>query len=70
MSAGSGGGVFEAAVMGGALLMTLWGLVVVVADLVFGREAVPHSQTGTVAILVALAVVGGFLGAAAGKRGR
>jgi hypothetical protein len=60
--------VFEGALMGGALLMTLWGALVVVGDLFLRTELVPHSEEGAVAILVLLSVIGGVLGAGVGKR--
>ncbi len=59
--------VFEGAVMGGVLLMTLWGGIIVVADFVFGADLVPHSQAGAVGILLFLVAVGAFIGAAVAK---
>lgn len=67
--AGSGNdsSVFEGALMGGVLLMTLWGGMIVVADFVLGAELVPHSQAGAVAILLVLVAVGALIGAAVSR---
>ena len=66
----SDGRALEAAIMGGVMLMTLWGAVIVVADLVFGADVVPHSQAANVVILVALTVVGAVLGGGMAKARR
>ncbi len=67
--AGSGNDsrVFEGALMGGVLLMALWGGIIVVADLVFGAELVPDSQAGAVVILLVLVAVGALIGAAVAR---
>ncbi len=66
----SDGRAVEGAIMGGVLLMTLWGAVIVIADLVFGADVVPHSQAANVVILTALAVVGGLIGVGVAKTTR
>lgn len=63
---GMGAG-FEGAVAGGALLLTLYGAVVVVASAALHVELVPHSEAVVGAILVVLGVLGGVLGAGVAK---
>ena len=70
MSSSTGDGVeLEFAVMGGAILMTLFGIAVIVFDALFSVELVPHSTGLASGIMIACAVVGTFLGKAL-ARGR
>lgn len=63
---GMGAGL-EGAVAGGALMLTLYGAVVVVLSGFLGIELVPHSETLVAGILIALGVIGGVLGAGVAK---
>ena len=63
MSSGTGkdpGG--DAALGGAAALLTAYGLLVVLVDLVADKELVPHQEWVTFALLVALIVIGGVVG--------
>lgn len=63
---GMGAG-FEGAVAGAALMLTLYGAVVVVLSGFLGVELVPHSEVLVAGILIVLGVVGGVLGAGVAK---
>jgi len=67
-SSGDGADV-EFAVMGGCILMTLYGLAVIVFDAVVGVELVPHGTAAASGIMIACAVVGTLIGKAL-ARGR
>lgn len=69
MSTSSGNGAdIEFAVMGGCILMTLYGLAVIVFD-ALGVELVPHGTAAASGIMIACAVVGTLIGKAL-ARGR
>jgi hypothetical protein len=57
----------DAAVAGATLLLTLYGLLVIAADLFFHTELVPHSGFQLAGIMVACLVVGAALGGGAGR---
>lgn len=60
----------DAPVAGGALLLTLFGLVVILADLVAGVELVPHSGLATAGIMIGCLLLGGVLGGGAARASR
>ncbi|HWG94318.1 MAG TPA: hypothetical protein VNU66_08860 [Mycobacteriales bacterium] len=57
----------DAAVAGATLVLTVYGLVVILADLLFHAELIPHSGFQLAGIMVACLVVGAVLGGGAGK---
>jgi hypothetical protein len=62
----------DGAVAGAALVLTLYGLAVIVVDAAFHTEIVPHSGFAVAGVMLACllvgAVLGGALGRAAGRR--
>ena len=60
----------DAPVAGGALLLALYGLLVIVVDVVLDKELVPHSGLAVAGIMIGCLLVGGVLGAGAGRAGR
>lgn len=56
----------DAAVAGGALLLSLYGFVVIVADLLFHEGLVPSSGFGVAGVIIGSLVVGALLGAVIG----
>ena len=70
MSSNTGEGAdLEFAVMGGAILMTLFGIAVIVFDAAFHVELIPHNTGVASGIMIACAVVGTLIGKAL-ARGR
>ena len=57
----------DAPVAGAALVLTLYGLVVIIADLLFHVELVPHSGLAVAGIMIGCLLVGGVLGGGAGR---
>jgi hypothetical protein len=66
-SSNAAGPGLDAAVAGGATLLTLYGLLVIVADLVAHAELVPHSGFQLAGIMVACLLVGAVVGGGVGK---
>ena len=63
------GADLEFAVMGGAILMTLFGIAVIAFDALASIELVPHNTGLASGIMIACAVVGTLIGKAV-ARGR
>lgn len=59
--------VFEAGVIGACALMTLFGIAVIAATVIFEAELVPHSTGIAAGIMAVLAVVGALLGTGAAR---
>lgn len=57
----------DAPVAGAALVLTLYGLTVIVAELLFGVELVPPSGLGVAGIMVGCLLVGAVLGGGAAR---
>ena len=66
-SKGLGPGI-EGSVAGAALLLTLYGVAILFGSSVLDEEWVPSSEGLTGAILIALIVVGGVMGAGVASR--
>lgn len=70
-SANAAGAGLDAAVGGGALLLALYGAVVILADLLLDSVLVPHSGLAVAGIMIGLllvgAVLGGFVGSMADR---
>lgn len=62
---GTGSGL-DAAVAGATVLLTLYGLLAIVLDLLFHAELVPESSVAVLGIMLGCLVVGGLLGAFVG----
>lgn len=60
----------DAPVAGAALVLTLYGLLVIVADLLFGAELVPHSGLAVAGIMIGCLLVGAVLGGGAARASR
>ncbi len=60
----------DAPVAGAALLLTLYGLVVIVTDLLFHTELVPHSGIAVAGIMIGCLLVGAVLGGGAARASR
>ncbi len=58
----------EGGVAGAAVALTLYGVAILVGSAVLGEEWVPHSDGLTGAILIALLVIGGVVGAGVASR--
>jgi hypothetical protein len=53
----------EGMMMGGPLALTLYGMVVVLADITVGKEAFPESLPKVGLLMIAILIVGTILGA-------
>ena len=65
---GATGTGVDGIVAGGALVLTLYGLLVIAADLVADKKLTPHSGIGVAALIVGCLVVGAVLGGIAASR--
>lgn len=65
---GATGTGVDAPVAGAALLLALYGALVILADLVLGKSLVPASGFAVAGIMVGCLLVGGVLGGVAGSR--
>lgn len=66
--AGATGTALDAAVAGGALLLALYGAMVIMVDLVLGTILVPASGFAVAGIMVGCLVVGGVVGGVVASR--
>jgi hypothetical protein len=66
-AANAAGAGIDAAVAGGALVLALYGFLVIAADLITGEELVPGSGFAVAGIMIGCLLVGGLLGAFIGS---